>query len=212
MKKKLGWILVLAVLLLSGAAYYFITLSLYEPTEDLLGFPVPKRAELVGQSTVGKNYEWPRASETDGIPYGYELAIKKNGWKKGEREGASVYYTKGNYKIDLICTQGYLDILRVNQPEEKNISSQDANKETGNTPDYVNVRILEIDNGKMMIGPPATDPEASYPAYEVFIDKETKVEGEKTSIDELIEGDHVSVWIKAVASDKEFAEKIIVAK
>lgn len=154
-----------------------------------------------------------KSIETDGIPYGYELAIKKNGWKKGEREGASVYYTKGDQRIDLICTQGYLDILRVNeQPEEKNISSQDVNMETVNTPEYVNVRILEIDNGKMMIGPPAADPEASYPAYEVFIKKETKVEGEKTSIDELIEGDRVSVWIKAAASDKEFAEKIIVAK
>lgn len=63
MKKKLGWILVLAVLLLSGAAYYFMTLSLYESTENLEGFPVPKSAELVGQSNVGKNYEWPRASK-----------------------------------------------------------------------------------------------------------------------------------------------------
>ncbi|MBB5181578.1 hypothetical protein HNQ44_003043 [Planomicrobium koreense] len=94
------------------------------------------------------------------------------------------------------------------QYEEKNISSQDANK----APEYVKLRILEIDNGKMMIGPPAADPEASYPAYEVFIDKETKVEGEKTFINELIVGDHVSVWTKAAASDKEFAEKIIVAK
>lgn len=213
MKKKLGWILVLAVLLLSGSAYYFITLSLYEPIEDLLGFTVPKRAELVGHNTVGKNYEWPRASETDGIPFGYELAIKKNGWKKGEREGASVYYTKGDQRINLICTQGHLDIHRVyEQPKEKNISSQSVNKETVNTPEYANVRILEIENEKMMIGPSDTVPKASYPAYEVFIEKETKVEGEKTSIDELIEDDHLSVWIKAAASDKELAEKIIVAK
>ena len=63
-----------------------------------------------------------------------------------------------------------------------------------------------------MIGPSDTVPKASYPAYEVFIEKETKVEGEKTSIDELIEDDHLSVWIKAAASDKELAEKIIVAK
>lgn len=114
MKKKMGWALALAALLMSGAAYYFITLSLYEPTEDLYGFPVPKNAELVEESGHGHNYEWSRASEEKGIPYEYELALKKHGWKKGEREGASVYYTRGNDKINLISTTKQLDILKVN--------------------------------------------------------------------------------------------------
>ncbi|SDI16166.1 hypothetical protein SAMN04487975_112120 [Planococcus glaciei] len=113
MKKKIGWTLALTMVLLSGVAYYFITLSLYESNIELFGFPVPKNAELVGESSVGKNYEWKRASEEYGIPYGYEVALKKNGWKKGEREGASVYYTKGNHKIDLISMTETLDILRV---------------------------------------------------------------------------------------------------
>lgn len=113
MKKKVGWLLAIAVLLLSGVAYYFVTLSLYEPNEELYGFPVPTHAEQVGESSVGKNYEWSKATDEYGIPYGYELALKKNGWKKGEREGASVYYTKGNHKIDLISMTGTLDILRV---------------------------------------------------------------------------------------------------
>ncbi len=30
----------------------------------------------------------------------------------GEREGASVLYTKGNRKIDLICTREHLNILK----------------------------------------------------------------------------------------------------
>lgn len=114
MKKKVWWTLALAALLISGASYYFITLSLYEPTEELYGFPVPKSAELVEESSAGKNYEWSRASEENGIPYEYELALKMNGWKKGEREGASVSYTKGNHKINLISTTRQLDILRVN--------------------------------------------------------------------------------------------------
>lgn len=114
MKKKIGWTLALAALLISGSAYYFITLSLYEPTEDLYGFPVPKNAELVEESSAGKNYEWSRASEENGIPYEYEFALKKNGWEKGEREGASVYYTKGDHKINLISTTKQLDILRGN--------------------------------------------------------------------------------------------------
>ncbi|WP_281251490.1 hypothetical protein [Paenisporosarcina indica] len=38
------------------------------------------------------------ASEENGIPLGYELALQANGWNKGEREGASVYYTKEKIK------------------------------------------------------------------------------------------------------------------
>lgn len=55
MKKTIGWTLALVALLISGAAYYFITLSLYEPTEDLYGFPVPKNAKLVKGSSARKN-------------------------------------------------------------------------------------------------------------------------------------------------------------
>nr|WP_316046471.1 hypothetical protein [Planococcus glaciei] len=82
MKKKIGWTLALTMFLLSGVAYYFITLSLYESNEELFGFPVPQNAELVGESSVGKNYEWKRASEEYGIPYGYEVALKKEWMEK----------------------------------------------------------------------------------------------------------------------------------
>lgn len=96
--------------------------------------------------------------------------------------------------------------------KEQRIAINEIAKETVKTPEYANVRLLKIGHGKMMIGPPATDPEASYPAYEVYIDKETKVEGEKTSLDELREGDHVSIWTKLKGLNKEIAEKIVVAK
>lgn len=96
--------------------------------------------------------------------------------------------------------------------KEQTISSKDVNEETSTTTKHENFRILEIENENIVIGPPATDPEASYPAYEVFIEEDTKVEGEKTTTNELREGDHVTVWTKTEGSKKEVAEKIVVLK
>ncbi|MGE7683982.1 hypothetical protein [Bacillus simplex] len=75
---------------------------------------MPRYAELIKTNEQGKRYAWSRISEENGIPYGYVLALKTNGWKKEEREGTSVFYTKGNNKIDLITTTNQLEILRVN--------------------------------------------------------------------------------------------------
>ncbi|MGG4154464.1 hypothetical protein [Peribacillus muralis] len=72
-----------------------------------------KNAELTNESEYGKNYDWPSASEDSGIPASYEWAIKANGWNKGEREGASIFYTKGDHKIDVISATKKLDIIRV---------------------------------------------------------------------------------------------------
>ena len=113
LKKTVGRTLALTTLLMGGAIYYFITVSLYEPSEDLFDFPVPKNAELVQENIYGKSYDWSPTSEENGIPFGYELAIKANGWKKGERDGASIYYTKGTNKIDLISSTKHLNILKV---------------------------------------------------------------------------------------------------
>ncbi|MDQ0884133.1 hypothetical protein [Peribacillus sp. V2I11] len=115
MKKKVREAFTIAALLIMGGAiiYYFISSS-YTTTEDLYEFPVPRNAELVQINEQGNRYEWSMASEENGIPYGYEIALKANRWEKGEREGASVFYTKGNNKIDLITTTNQLEILRVN--------------------------------------------------------------------------------------------------
>ncbi|MDM5358906.1 hypothetical protein [Peribacillus sp. ACCC06369] len=102
-----------SVIDIGGIIYYFITMSQYNTTEDLYGFPVPRNAELVHINEQGKRYNWSRATEENGIPYRYELALKADGWKKGESEGASVFYKKGNNTIDLITTTSQLEILRV---------------------------------------------------------------------------------------------------
>lgn len=113
MNKKIFLPLVLTVLLVGGLIYNFLTVSQYEPSQELYEFPIPKNAELIQKSSYGISYDWSLASEENGIPFGYKWAIKANGWEKGERDGASVYYTKGNRKIDLISSTKHLDILKV---------------------------------------------------------------------------------------------------
>ncbi|WP_096271746.1 hypothetical protein [Paucisalibacillus globulus] len=93
--------------------YYFGTLSLYEPTDELHSFPVPRNAKLIENNELGARYHWSRASEENGIPFSYEIVLKSNGWVKGDREGASVIYTKGKHKIDLISTTDQLDIIKI---------------------------------------------------------------------------------------------------
>ena len=58
LKKTIGWALALTMLLIGGAIYYFITVSLYEPSKELYNFPIPKNAELVQESYRGKSYDW----------------------------------------------------------------------------------------------------------------------------------------------------------
>lgn len=112
MKKKVGWSIALVSLLVGvGVATYFITF--YESSENLYGFPVPKNAKLIQKSEQAESYDWSKASEEDGVPFGYEIALKANGWTKGEREGASVLYIKGNDKIDLVSTTKRLDVIKV---------------------------------------------------------------------------------------------------
>jgi hypothetical protein len=113
-KKKVGWSIALVTLfIVVGIATYLITLSFYESSEDLYGFPVPQNAKLIQKSGQSESYDWSKASEEDGIPFVYEIALKASGWTKGVREGASVLYKKGNHTIDLISTTKRLDIIKV---------------------------------------------------------------------------------------------------
>lgn len=80
-------------------------------------------------------------------------------------------------------------------------------------PDYQNVFIYEVRETSVLITPPATDPEASYPVYEIFINEETKIEGIKGHFDELTKDDHVKVWVgRKRDEDKEIARRIVVIK
>ncbi|MFS0674889.1 hypothetical protein [Ornithinibacillus sp. 179-J 7C1 HS] len=109
MKKKIWW---LTAILTIGTSYCLITLFLYEPSDNLYGFPVPKNAELTRKDEKVESYNWSRASEENGIPFSYEMVLKVNGWTKGERLGASVVYTKDDYEITLISTTKQLDFIK----------------------------------------------------------------------------------------------------
>ncbi|MCP3027801.1 hypothetical protein [Halobacillus sp. A5] len=81
-----------------------------------------------------------------------------------------------------------------------------------NESDYQNVFIYELKDESVVIAPSAEDPEASYPAYEVLIDDQTKVEGRKDRLEDLREDDHVEVWEKRKGEEQEVAVKIVVDK
>lgn len=84
----------------------------YKPDSSLYGFPIPNQAVLVKEHDTGKNFEWSRASEENGIPFDYEMTLKLRGWKKGNREGAAVVYTKDQQVITLISQTDILDVLK----------------------------------------------------------------------------------------------------
>jgi len=109
MKKIFIWFL--SLLLILGGIFYFTIFFAYQPAEDLFNFPIPKSAEIIDEKGSSRSYNWSKASEENGIPFGYEMVLKANGWKKGERDGASVIYTKGKHSIDLISTTKHLNLI-----------------------------------------------------------------------------------------------------
>lgn len=107
------FIIFLALIVLIGSIYYFINLSLYEPAKTFFNFPVPKSAKMIKETKHSRIYKWSKASEENGIPFGYKLVLQKNGWESGEKEGALTHYQKDNLRIDLISTTNQISITRV---------------------------------------------------------------------------------------------------
>ncbi|WP_341962515.1 hypothetical protein NM897_04750 [Planococcus maritimus] len=109
MFRKISGIIALIVLLVGFFFIYSVYFS-YEEQDEISGFPVPKNAVLTKAEESVAIYEWKKASEEDGIPFFYELAIKSEGWSLVEQEGASSYYEKGQNRIDLISQTELLTI------------------------------------------------------------------------------------------------------
>ena len=110
MKKKRRW--TVAILVIVIGMIFVSSNFIYETSEELYDFPIPIKAELTQEFDQTKSYNWSRASEENGIPLDYEIILKINGWKKGEREGASISYTKGNHTIDLASYHNALDVIK----------------------------------------------------------------------------------------------------
>lgn len=79
-------------------------------------------------------------------------------------------------------------------------------------PDYHNMYVVDIQENIIVIAPHATDPEASYPTYEIMIDANTEIESSKYKIVKLSINDDVKIWVKKMDDGKEIAKKVIVHK
>ncbi len=93
-------------------------------------------------------------------------------------------------------------------PRKKSTYEQQVHQQKGRSPDYRNFIIEDVKETSLFITPPATDLEASYPVYEIYVDETTQIVGYKNNLDELAKGDNVKVWVQE--KEKEPAEKIFV--
>ena len=75
---------------------------------------------------------------------------------------------------------------------------------------YIKGSIYELGENSIKIEVFGDDPEAEYPAYEIFIDDETVIEGTKNSFGELEVGDNVKVWVEKQEAVEKTAKKISV--
>ena len=75
-------------------------------------------------------------------------------------------------------------------------------------PDYNQMFIETMTENTIVIAPYATDPEASYPTYDIHIDENTRIEGSKNSFEELKVKDDVKVWVRKIGENSQVAEKI----
>lgn len=103
--------LIMAVMLAGGLYFYYHTYFSYEALKELHHFPVPKHADLVDKGDGIYGFNWPKAREEDGIPFGYQFMLERQGWKEILQEGALTEYEKGDFHISVICTNKYLKIL-----------------------------------------------------------------------------------------------------
>ncbi|OHR67193.1 hypothetical protein HMPREF3291_11205 [Bacillus sp. HMSC76G11] len=109
MMKKL---VILICTVIAAVLIYFY--GLYQTSNIAEGFPVPVSAKL-SESSDEKAYEeysWTLASEENGLPSAYLLAINLWGWKKVDQMGAQTTYEKNGEKIDVVSQTDYLFIAK----------------------------------------------------------------------------------------------------
>lgn len=80
-----------------------------------------------------------------------------------------------------------------NPPNDKTNNQNDVINE--DTTDYQGV-ILEIKESSITVGTDDVDPEASYPAFEVFVNNQTKIKGIVNELSKLKVNQKVEIWVK----------------
>jgi hypothetical protein len=109
MMKK--WV-ILACTVIAALLIYFY--GLYHSSPLAEDFPVPVSAKLNESSNdkAFEEYSWSLASEENGLPAAYLLAIRLWGWKKIDQMGAMTTYEKKGKKLDVISQTDYLFIAK----------------------------------------------------------------------------------------------------
>ncbi|QKY69401.1 hypothetical protein [Lentibacillus sp. CBA3610] len=106
------------------------------------------------------------------------------------------------------------DPVSNNQTGSDSLSVDDTNSGE-NSADFQGV-ILELGKSSITVGTDDVDPEASYPAYEVFIDNQTDIEGNVNKFSRLKAEQNVEIWVKGKwnnnPENQMIATKIIVGK
>lgn len=99
-----------------------------------------------------------------------------------------------------------------NPPNDKTNNQNDVINE--DTTDYQGV-ILEIKESSITVGTDDVDPEASYPAFEVFVNNQTKIKGIVNELSKLKVNQKVEIWVKGKwnnnPNNNMVASKIIVS-
>ncbi|MCT1579153.1 hypothetical protein M3E13_18830 [Oceanobacillus kimchii] len=109
MKKRI--ISITVVTIIFSALIVYSRLFVYGNSSSNHDFPIPKAADLIKTNQHTEIYNWIKASEENGVPSSYMDFIEQAGWEEGDREGAAVYYTKGDHTVEVISTTNQLTII-----------------------------------------------------------------------------------------------------
>jgi hypothetical protein len=90
--------------------FIFFTVFSYEDSGVFKGFPVPKHAEVTVQEQKLEAFDWPPASEENGLPLRYRAIILLWGWEVKQQEGSLTVYKKGEQEVGVITQKNYLSL------------------------------------------------------------------------------------------------------
>lgn len=110
------------------------------------------------------------------------------------------------------CNQEEIELTSNKDTTKDTVTESPSKNEISTDPDYGDMLVYEIKETSILIAPPATDPEASYPVYEILIDKDTDFQGRVNNFKDLKLDDRLNVWTKNKTDEKVVAKIILVSE
>ncbi|WP_152600805.1 hypothetical protein [Pontibacillus yanchengensis] len=95
-------------------------------------------------------------------------------------------------------------------PPVVEVEQNQDNEKNKDKADYQLLEIIKLKEASIVISSREIDSNASYAAYEIWVDEDTKIEGNRSTFEGLSVGDNVEVWVRDKGAEKEFASKIVV--